>query len=63
MKLYRAIEEYVRDEKRMLEEEVGVAVVDWFDNGDVSERIAKIEVGKGDAKEYIWWEVMKCNIF
>jgi hypothetical protein len=63
MKLYRAIEEYVRDEKRMLEEEVGVAVVDWFDNGDVSERIAKIEVGKGDAKEYIGWEVMKCNNF
>jgi hypothetical protein len=63
MKLYRAMGEYVRDEMRMLEEGVGIAVVDWFDNGEVSERVPKIEVGKGDAKKYIWWEVMKCNIF
>jgi hypothetical protein len=60
---WRALEEYVTDEKRMLEEGVGIAAVEWYDHGDVSERIAQIEVRQGDAKSYISWEVMQIDIF
>jgi hypothetical protein len=63
MKLHRVMEEYVRDEQKVLEEGVDVVVVDWFDDGEMSDRMAKIEFGQGDVKKYIWWEVMKCNIF
>jgi hypothetical protein len=63
MKLYRAMEEYVSREKRLLEEGVGAVVVEWTNDGDVTERIAKIEAGQGDAKRYIWWELIKCDVY
>jgi hypothetical protein len=63
MRLYRAMEEYVSREKRLLEEGVGAVVVEWTNDGDVTERIAKIEAGQGDAKRYIWWELIKCDVY
>jgi hypothetical protein len=64
--LYTKLDQRVNGEMKALEDGVGAVVVQWSQGeeaDDLRKRVASIVVTQGHLKRYIWWELLKCDIF
>jgi hypothetical protein len=61
--LNRKLDGLVDEELKAFEDGVGAAAVNWNDGNEPTERLASIEINQGNFKRYIWWEIMKCDVY
>jgi hypothetical protein len=62
------LDKYVMEEMKALEDGVGAAEVKWSYGDEVHEaddltKMASIAVSQGHFKRYIWWEILKCDVY